>query len=98
MEFASYINDMARRHSKYKFHISPTQENTHNIVVLSPDAFNEILKVQDFRQSIPASLKKRWQDLRGRMELTASYGSSVDGYYNSFFISRTDGSFNKSVL
>ena len=78
MEFASYINDMARRHGKYKFHISPTQENTHNIVVLSPDAFNEILKVQDFRQSIPASLKKRWEELKGRMELTASYSSSVD--------------------
>ena len=78
MELASYISDMAQKHGDYNFHISPTQENTYDIVVLSPDALNKILEVQDFRKSIPVYLKKRWKELKGRIELVASYTSSLD--------------------
>lgn len=76
----NYFNQIQNRAQNqkgaYDFLIEP--QNIHEVMAFDAEAFDKMVKEQDFRQTIPSSIKKSWKKLRIYLEGFANYAANID--------------------
>ena len=76
----NYFNQIQNRaqnqKGSYDFLIEP--QNIHEVMAFDAEAFDKMVKEQDFRQTIPSSIKKSWKKLRIYLEGFANYAANID--------------------
>jgi len=98
MTLKNYIDSNYAGRLTFPAHMMPTFANSHDIIVLSPDSMDKLLKVQDFRQSIPEALKRLWKILKNTMELSASYWASVKDIRTVSLLAKELGAGTKAYI
>lgn len=98
MTLKNYIDSNYSRRLNFPAHMMPTFANSHDIIVLSPDAMDKLIKIQDFRQSIPSPLKRLWKILKITMETSASYWASAKDIRTVSLLAKELGAGTKSYI